>query len=72
LNWNITQLPNINKIIEIRSRFILSSKGFLLIRKILKTKDSNKKKDAIAGAENKRNIPILKLENPIVFGFNFL
>ena len=66
------QLPNINKLIEIKIRLILSSKRFSLMRKMLKTKDISKKKEAIKGAENKKKIPILKLENPIIVLLNFL
>ena len=65
------QLPNINILIEINRRLILSSKRFFLIRK-LKSKDNIKKKEAIKGAENKKNMPILKLENPIILKLNFL
>jgi len=65
------QLPNINILIEINRRLILSSMRFFLIRK-LKSKDNIKKKEAIKGAENKKNMPILKLENPIILKLNFL
>ena len=65
------QLPNINILIEINRRLILSSMRLFLIRK-LKSKDNIKKKEAIKGAENKKNMPILKLENPIILKLNFL
>ena len=65
------QLPNINILIEINRRLILSSMRFFLIRK-LKSKDNIKKKEAIKGAENKKNMPILKVENPIILKLNFL
>ena len=65
------QLLNINILIEINRRLILSSKRFFLIRK-LKSKDNIRKKEAIKGAENKKNMPILKLENPIILKLNFL
>ena len=65
------ELPNINILIEINRRLIFSSMRFFLIRK-LKSKDNIKKKEAIKGAENKKNMPILKLENPIILKLNFL
>ena len=65
------QLPNINILIEINRRLILSSKRFFLVKK-LKSNDNIKKKEAIKGAENKKNMPILKVENPIILKLNFL
>ena len=64
LNLNIKQLKIIKKLTKRKIRLILSFKGFFLNRNILENKDNIKKKDAIAGAENKKKIPIFKVEKP--------
>tara|TARA_B000000609_G_C24147318_1_gene335054 strand:+ start:677 stop:796 length:120 start_codon:yes stop_codon:yes gene_type:complete len=38
---------------------------------MLKNKENIKKKDATAGAENKKKIPTFKVKNPNINGFSF-
>ena len=52
--------------------FILSLKGFFFENKKQKIRETNKKKDAIKGAENNKKIPKLKHKYPIWYEFNLV